>query len=50
MSTGQPLKRIGDNMAATAFGAWKGGDGSYARGHFEALKAVLADKGSRYAE
>ena len=50
MSTGRPLKRIGDNMAATAFGLWKGGDGSYARGHFEALKAVLADKGSRYAE
>ena len=49
MSTGRPLNRIGDNTAATVFGDWSGRDGSYARSHFTALKAVLEDKGSRYA-
>ena len=50
MSTGRPMKRIGDNMAATAFDVWKGGDGSYAQGHFDALKALLAEQGSRYTQ
>ncbi len=35
MSTGQPLKRISDNLAATAFAEWAGWDGGYARAHFE---------------
>jgi ribulose-5-phosphate 4-epimerase/fuculose-1-phosphate aldolase len=41
MSTGRPLKRISDNLAATAFAEWVGRDGSYARAHFEALKRLL---------
>jgi len=41
MSTGRPLKRISDNLAAVAFGEWAGRDGSYARAHFEALKRLL---------
>lgn len=41
MSTGRPLKRISDNLAATAFAEWAGRDGSYARAHFEALKRLL---------
>ncbi len=41
MSTGRPLKRISDNLAATAFAEWAGRDGSYARAHFAALKRLL---------
>ena len=41
MSTGRPLKRISDNLAATAFAEWAGREGSYARAHFEALKRLL---------
>ncbi len=41
MSTGRPLKRISDNLAATAFAEWSGRDGSYARAHFAALKRLL---------
>ncbi len=41
MSTGRPLKRISDNLAATAFAEWAGREGSYARAHFEALKRRL---------
>ncbi len=41
MSTGRPLKRIGDNLAGAFFSAWSGNDGSYAKTHFEALKRVL---------
>ncbi len=41
MSTGQPLKRISDNLAATAFAEWAGRDGSYALAHFAALKRLL---------
>jgi len=41
MSTGRPLKRISDNLAATAFAEWEGRDGSYARAHFAALKRLL---------
>ena len=41
MSTGRPLKRISDNLAATAFAEWAGREGSYARAHFAALKRLL---------
>ncbi len=41
MSTGRPLKRVGDNLAGAFFSAWSGNDGRYAKTHFEALKRVL---------
>ncbi len=49
MSTGRPLKRIGDNMAGSVFSAWSGRDGSYAQTHFEALKQVLDAEDPSYA-
>ncbi len=50
MSTGRPVKRIGENMAGSAFEAWCGKDGSYAKAHFEALKAVLDAEAPGYAQ
>ncbi len=50
MSTGRPVKRIGENMAGSAFEAWCGKDGSYAKAHFEALKRVLDTEAPGYAE
>ena len=50
MSTGRPLKRIGDNMAGSVFSAWSGKDGSYAKTHFDALKRVLDAEEPSYAE
>jgi ribulose-5-phosphate 4-epimerase/fuculose-1-phosphate aldolase len=50
MSTGRPLKRIGDNMAGSVFSGWSGKDGSYARSHFAALKQVLDAESPGYAE
>ena len=49
MSTGRPLKRIGDNMAGSVFSCWSGKDGSYARTHFAALKQVLDAEDPGYA-
>ena len=50
MSTGRPLKPVGHNVAAMTFGVWKGGDGSYAQTHFNALKRLLDRQGSDYAQ
>ncbi len=50
MSTGRPVKRIGENMAGSAFEAWCGKDGSYAKAHFEALKQVLDAEDPGYAQ
>ena len=50
MSTGRPLKRVGDNLAGSVFSSWCGKDGSYAKAHFEALKAVLDAEASGYAQ
>ncbi len=50
MSTGRPLKRIGDNMAGSVFSSWSGKDGSFAKAHFEALKKVLDAEAPGYAE
>ncbi len=50
MSTGRPLKRIGDNMAGSVFSSWSGKDGSYATAHFAALKKVLDAEDPGYAE
>jgi ribulose-5-phosphate 4-epimerase/fuculose-1-phosphate aldolase len=49
MSTGRPLKRIGDNLAGSVFEAWCGKDGSYAKAHFAALKRVLDAENPGYA-
>ncbi len=49
MSTGRPLKRIGDNLAGAFFSAWSGNDGRYAKTHFEALKRVLDAEEPGYA-
>jgi ribulose-5-phosphate 4-epimerase/fuculose-1-phosphate aldolase len=50
MSTGRPLKRVGDNMAGSVFSRWSGNDGSYAKTHFEALKRVLDAEEPGYAQ
>ena len=50
MSTGRPLKRIGDNVAGSVFSAWSGKDGSYAKAHFDALKRVLDAEEPGYAQ
>ncbi len=50
MSTGRPVKRIGANLAGSAFEAWCGKDGSYAKAHFEALKQVLDAEAPGYAQ
>ncbi|MHA1152794.1 MAG: aldolase [Alphaproteobacteria bacterium] len=50
MSTGRPLKRVGDNMAGSVFSALSGKDGSYAKAHFDALKRVLDAEEPSYAE
>ncbi len=49
MSTGRPLKRIGDNMAGSVFSSLSGKDGSYAKAHFDALKRVLDAEDPGYA-
>jgi len=49
MSTGRPLKRIGDNMAGSVFECWSGNDGSYAKTHFAAMKKVLDAEDPGYA-
>lgn len=41
MSTGRPLKLVGDNVAAATFAEWPDKGGSYAAAHFEALKRLL---------
>lgn len=46
MSTGRPLKWVGDNLAATTFS----GDHSYAETHFAALKQLLDAEDPGYAE
>ncbi len=50
MSTGRPLKRIGENMAGSVFSSWCGKDGSYAKAHFAALKRVLDAEAPGYAQ
>ena len=50
MSTGRPVKRIGDNMAGSVFERWSGKDGSYAKTHFDALKKVLDAEDPGYAD
>ena len=50
LSTGRPLKRIGDNMAGSVFSAWSGQDGRYATAHFDALKRVLDAEEPGYAQ
>ncbi len=49
MSTGRPLKRIGDNMAGSVFSSSNGKKGSYAKSHFAALKRVLDAEEPSYA-
>ncbi len=49
MSTGRPLKRVGDNLAGSFFSAWRGQNGRYAKAHFEALKRVLDAEEPGYA-
>ena len=49
MSTGRPVKRIGANLAGSAFSSWRGKDGSYAKTPFEALKRVLEAEDPGYA-
>ncbi len=41
MSTGRPLKRVGDNLAGSFSAAWHAKDGRYGKAHFAALKRVL---------
>ncbi len=51
MSTGKPLKRVGDNLAATAFDTDRSyADDVYAQAHFAALKRVLDAEDRTYAE
>ena len=51
MSTGRPLKRVGDNLAATTFDTDRNyEDDVYAQAHFEALKRVLDAEAPGYAE
>ncbi len=50
MSTGRPVKRIGDNLAGSVFSSWCGKDGSYAKAHFEALKTVLDAEAQGYEQ
>ncbi|MFQ5773060.1 MAG: aldolase [Kiloniellaceae bacterium] len=49
MSTGRPLKRVGDNLAAGAFDQRRGADDPYARAHFAALKRLLDGEDPGYA-
>jgi ribulose-5-phosphate 4-epimerase/fuculose-1-phosphate aldolase len=50
MSTGRPLKRIGDNMAGSVFSALSAKDSSFAKAHFDALKQVLDAEDPGYAQ
>ena len=49
MSTGRPVKRVTDNLAA-AYADWARNDGEYARAHFKALKRVLDRENPGYAQ
>lgn len=49
MSTGRPLERLTDNLAAE-FADWPGKDGSYAQPHFDALKRILDRDNPGYAD
>lgn len=50
MQTGQPLKSVGDNVAAQTFADPEGRRDEYTRAHFEALKRVLDQEQPGYAE
>ena len=49
MSTNRPLKRIGDNMAASTFDVSRKRDDPYAHTHFAALKRLLDAEDTSYA-
>jgi ribulose-5-phosphate 4-epimerase/fuculose-1-phosphate aldolase len=49
MSTGRPLKHIGDNLAGSVFSSSSGKHGSFAKAHFAALKKVLDAEEPGYA-
>ena len=48
MSTGRPLKRVTDNVAASTKAEMDGG-GTYAEAHFTALKRLLDAEDPGYA-
>ena len=50
MSTGQPLKRITDNVAASTFGGRDDSMARHARIHFDALMRLLDRKDPSYAQ